>query len=192
MNNPDDFSILASANFWLEATVFAAVFSFLSPIIWKVVGRITDRVIFSLSLRTRKDTFSLRSVQNVPEEITSLKYILVKYGNDQYISSLASDSEKFQGRLRNEIYDVSTNMHGSAVSIRLRIKVHQRLGAQFKLFVECQGGPQPVVKFLKSHEGVLDISAVNHPKGTRVYFLLKRFPIVKTVEGIKNNMIYPE
>ncbi|MEE4345623.1 MAG: hypothetical protein V2I53_02455 [Paracoccaceae bacterium] len=192
MDNVTNASALGSSAFWLEATVFAAVFSFMAPIVWKAMGHITDRIIFSLSLRTRKDTFSLRAVDNVPEEITSLKYILVRYGNDKYLSSLASDSEKFQGRLRNKIHDVTTNLHGSSVSIRFQIKVHQRLGTQFKLFVECQGDPKPVVDFLSGEDGVIEPEAVSHPKGARVYFLLKRFSIVETVDGIRNNMIYPE
>lgn len=186
------FSTVGTGEFWLEASVFAAVFSFCAPIIWKVMGHSSDIAIFSLSLRTRTDAFSFTAGEGVPAEISALKYIHVRYGNDQYLSTLASDSERFHGRTRNRICKISTVRHGSSINILFDIKVHKRLGTQFKLFAECEGDGQVVVDFLKRQKGVREPDAVAHPTGTRVYFLLDRFATVETVDKLENNMIYPE
>jgi hypothetical protein len=182
-----------SLRFWLDATVFAAVFTFFAPIIWKVVGRLTDHIVLSLTLRTRKAVFNLSSVHNVPDEIRNCKYILIRYGTDQYLANLASDSERHQGRLRNKVYDVKTIRHGSSVQLFLKLRVHKRLGTQFKMFVECTGDTEPVMKFLKSQEMITCPKLETYSGVNRIYFLSKRFPVVKSIEGtFCNNMVFPQ
>lgn len=85
---------------------------------------------------------------------------------------LTSDQERHHGRLRN--------------------KVHRRLGSQFKMFVDVDGDAAPVVAYLKSHKGISAVDRNNRPGGKqRIFFLLNEHPVVETVDGFKNNMIFP-
>ena len=60
----------------------------------------------------------------------------VRFGSDQYLSSLANDQDKYEGWLRNKVlpiemrFDVSGN-----ATFTLRLPLHKRTGTQFKCFV---------------------------------------------------------
>ncbi len=124
--------------------------------------------------------------------------LLVRYGSDQYLERMASDSEKYFGRLRNEIIDVEVVRDEAAgvINFVLRLPVHQRLGTQFKCFVDVLDRTrlQAAVDFLNQSEQITDVSCSAGPRGdARIYFLLNvpGCAVVKTVEGYENNICFP-
>ena len=65
-------------------------------------------------------------------QIEGFSCMHVRFGSDRYLSSLASDQEKYEGWLRNKVlpFDVSGN-----ATFTLRLPLHKRAGTQFKCFV---------------------------------------------------------
>lgn len=71
------------------------------------------------------------------------------------------------------------------------VHVHKRIGTQFKLFVDVEGDTAPVIDYLESHENVYDIGISRNPNSVRIFFLLRDFAETETIDGFKNNMIFP-
>ena len=121
--------------------------------------------------------------------------LIVRYGTDQYVSTLASDQEKYEGRLKNEKREISINFDSSGNTIlTLVLPVHKRMGTQFKCFVEAKNEElvEPAVKFLQDCDRIRDVSVSKSIHTNRIYFLIDSFGEATTIEGFKNNMIFPE
>ncbi|MGK7652453.1 hypothetical protein ACSQ76_08565 [Roseovarius sp. B08] len=177
-----------------DTTLFIAVAS----AVWTVVNRLVQAAYFQLSLRTREFEFILEPHSGVPRNITSLNLLLIRYGNDTYLSSLASDQERHHGRLRNKVIRLSEVLPAEAGPISVKLRLHKRLGTQFKLFVEVTGDPAPVIDYLNGHDTIVDVVSKERPKLSpqepqrhRIFFLLDRLDKEKTVDGHVNNFIYP-
>lgn len=177
-----------------DTTLFIAVAS----AVWTIVSRLVQAAYFQLSLRTREFEFALEPKKGRPDNITALNLLLIRYGNDTYLSTLASDQERFHGRLRNKVIRVADGSTIDEKPIKVKLRLHKRLGTQFKFFVDVTGDPGPVIAYLESHDTVEDVSSKERPKRNpndvprhRLFFLLKRFDTEKTVDGHTNNFLYP-
>ncbi|QFT93496.1 hypothetical protein FIU86_11645 [Roseovarius sp. THAF9] len=177
-----------------DTTLFIAVAS----AVWTVVNRLVQAAYFQLSLRTREFEFILEPHSGVPQNITSLNLLLIRYGNDTYLSSLASDQERHHGRLRNTVIQLAEALPSKSAPISVKLRLHKRLGTQFKLFVEVTGDPAPVIDYLNGHETITGVTSKERPKLApqdpqrhRIFFLLDRLDKEKTVDGHVNNFIYP-
>ena len=178
----------ASVEFWLNSAILIALARFL----WGIVGRLTDKLLFALSLRTQSVEFTFEALPDRPKEIMALRCLFVRYGNDQYLRELASDQEKHHGRLRNQIRPVVVEeQEDGRVRISFTIRIHRRLGTQFKLFLDVEGETAPVEEYLARHPNVYDISKSSRPDMMRVFFLIRDFAETTTVDGFKNNIIWP-
>ena len=60
------------------------------------------------------------------------KCLIIRYGTDEYIKSMANDQEKYDGRLRNDIID---GIYDKG-KLSFNIPLHKRIGTQFKCFLE--------------------------------------------------------
>jgi hypothetical protein len=145
-----------------------------------------------LSKRTAKVEF-----EKIEDSIDKVACLLVRYGTDQYVGRLASDQEKYEGRLKNKVLPASIRIdEAGLVILTLRLPVHKRIGTQFRCFIDVSevGNLEDVKEFLESCEGIknVDISRGIRPK--RILFLLDENPfgIVETIDKITNNMIFPE
>jgi hypothetical protein len=70
--------------------------------------------------------------------------LVVRYGTDNYLSTLASDQEKFEGRLKNKIIRIETKLDGAEnANLVLKLPVHKRIGTQFKVFCGREGHEYP-------------------------------------------------
>jgi len=181
----------ASVEFWLNGALLIA----LVRAIWVVVGRITEAAIFRISLRTRTEHVRLSAWADYPAEIKGVGCLFIRHGNDTYLRHLASDQERHHGRLHNRTSPARvTHEADGSLSVEFRIRVHQRLGTQFKLFVDIAGDTAPVMAYLRRHENIHGVSAAGNDAGgrvSRIYFLLKNYATVTTIEGFENNMIWP-
>ncbi|WP_135501795.1 hypothetical protein [Roseovarius aestuariivivens] len=180
---------LGTASFWLDAAIVTAIVRF----VWTVVQRLSDALLFRLSLRTKVIEVSFEARPDVPPEIEALKYLFIRYGNDTYLRELASDQEKHHGKLQNRVYAVTVDPPLNGVRrIRVKLRVHKRLGTQFKFFVDVKGETGPVISYLESHDNIYKVEASPRPGDKkRVFFLVKDYPEIETVDGFRNNMIFP-
>jgi len=187
---------MASAEFLLDAAVLTMVLAFVSKLSWTAASEFVHRV-YARSLRKPQKHRIVVAKTTVPfqKDVAEVFCLIVRYGSDQYIEHMASDREKHDGRLLNEVLRVQVERSDDGlVSFFLDLPVHKRLGTQFKCYVDVQpGGPKDaVLEFLSSHDEIHDVSTSSSLKGgERIYFLLKKFATVTTVEGFQNNMCFP-
>lgn len=182
-----------------DATVITAAAGFFGRISWTFASWIIRVMEEKLSEKPRVIEIVVSKSDGVFDPTkTSPKCLIVRYGSDQYIERMASDSERYAGRLRNEIIniEISREVETTAINFILKLPVHQRLGTQFKCFVDVldESRLQPTVDFLNTAENIIDVSPSAGPNGnTRIFFLLKipGCAVVKTVEGYENNMCFP-
>lgn len=188
------FSSFSSLELAFDTTLFIAVAS----AVWTIVSRLVQAIYFQLSLRTRLIEFTLEPKGSVPVGINSLNLLLIRYGNDTYLSTLASDQEKFHGRLRNKVIQIAKGPLSDQKKIKVKLRLHKRLGTQFKFFVDVTGDPEPVIGYLNSHDTIEGVSSKERPKLNpadtprhRIFFLINRLDKEKTVDGHTNNFLYP-
>ena len=196
---------MGSVDFWLNSALLVTV----GRALWVVVGKLTEAAIFRAALRTTSLRVRLTAHPDHPAAITAIRLLFIRHGNDTYLQHLASDQEKHHARLRNTVLPVTVRKETGGIGIEFRIKVHNRLGTQFKLFVDVAPSRAPtldtavqdpaaqdpavqeVIAYLESHPNVHDVGVSARPDRARVFFLLRDFDDVKTVEGFRNNMIWP-
>jgi hypothetical protein len=149
-------------------------------------------------LRLQNKTYNVSL--KLKESITRDKYetlfkdisfycLLVKFGRDDYLSKMASDEERFEGRQRLERKDIRVTFdEPDRVTFVLELPIHKTLGTQFKCFAEARSIDRmpAVIEELKKCE----IEVYSYER-TRMYFLLDQFTIIDTIEKLKNNYIYP-
>ena len=127
---------------------------------------------------------------NYPEfENAQFKCLIVRYGTDEYIKLMANDQEKYDGRLRNDIIDIDYEDG----LLHFVVPLHKRIGTQFKCFLETDS-KEKAVKIIQRAEdfsGIYDLDLASSQHKNRVFFLLKDYGETKTVDGFKNNMIFP-
>jgi hypothetical protein len=184
----DSLSSFWTPELWINTTILIAV----GRALWVAVGKATEAAIFRLSLKTRRVSFRLLARGDRPEEIQSLNVLFVRHGSDKYLQHLASDQERNHGRLQNKYKKIEIKRdENDDIVFEFDIHFHKRIGTQFKLFVDVRGSAEPVVKYLGSHENVYDVGVSSNPNSIRVFFLLKDFAEIETIDGFKNNMIWP-
>ncbi|MDP3833675.1 MAG: hypothetical protein Q8Q82_06910 [Hydrogenophaga sp.] len=182
-----------------DATTITAIAGFVGRIFWKLASDFLKVTEEWLSKKPKK----IKIVIAKSDGIFNIKKVkprclIVRYGTDQYIERIASDSEKYTGRLRNTVIDISVSQSSadSAVYFTLSLPVHRRLGTQFKCFVDVldDSKKEAVINFLSQSPQISNPSTSASAHGTsRIYFLLKvpECTTVTTVEGYANNMCFP-
>ncbi len=137
-------------------------------------------------------------------EVAEIKCLTIRYGTDDYLERMASDQERFEGRTRLIVdtfrfpLDAETRTYRGTVSLR----VHRRLGTQFKLFIEGKDDRQAesIRMLLSSLDGVEEVTRSDYGPRPKVWFLLRKFHIVSTYTGdaalrdeerIRNNFYFP-
>jgi hypothetical protein len=127
--------------------------------------------------------------------ISQFYCLLVRYGTDSYIERLASDEERYEGRLRLKLIPVEVQFDATGeVFFVLKLPVHKRLGTQFKCFAVVAQLEQveKVVEILKACNHVKDVKQSDSQYKNRIYFLLDHFAVVDSVDNIKNNFVYAQ
>lgn len=192
----------------LVSIFLTAAIGFIAKISSAAAVKIINSIRCWYSLVEKHNTFILSSGY-FPFDLSKVKahYLFVRYGTDNYIQKLASDSERYEGRLRNEVkpVEILTNGQGKT-ELRFSIKVHKRLGVQFKCFFEVvedqdENTKQEVKNFLDKCAGEGTISdptwSCSFLHKNRIFFILRgengeEIACTTTVDGQENNMCYPE
>jgi hypothetical protein len=185
----------------IQIITLSPFITFLTNMVWFWASLLWKELLHRWSARSTVYPFTLTRAatkdryDKIKHLITGFSCLVVRYGTDQYVSTLASDQEKYEGRLKNEVRPINIHIGqvGDATFI-LRLPIHKRIGTQFKCFatVKDESSLSTVQAFLNECEGVKDAQVSKSVKSNRIYFLVERFAVVKTIDGIDNNMILPE
>ena len=181
----------------LSAGVLTALAGFVGRVAWSG-ATVALGWLHGWHLRTvQRHTVALARKQlPFDHQILKPQCLIVRYGTDLYVEHLASDREKHDGRLQNRRIAVPITAHpDGSTTFRLRIPVHKRLGTQFKCFVDVQDPSKAteVLEFLSDCHSIVSpehSSSPLYPK--RIYFLLRAFDVVESIDKHKNNMCFPE
>lgn len=140
----------------------------------------------------------------LPDEVP-IFCLIVRYGADEYLEKLASDQERYEGRLRLEILKskLKLDRESCTYSGTVPLKVHRRLGTQFKLFfeVEDDAAAARYVAALEAMDDIIaEVSTSSYGPKTKVWFLLEKYHITNIVDSgvrregkgpTRNNFYYP-
>lgn len=154
--------------------------------------RATRDEVYEVALSREMSKERFQTLQVISEGVYCL---LIRYGSDPYIEKLASDQERYEGRLKNAVIkiDARRDDEGNAI-FTLRLPVHKRIGTQFKCFAVAKDAASipALVEFLKNCERVHSVSPSQGVDAKRIYFLLDRFAPTTSVDGWENNIALPE
>jgi hypothetical protein len=177
-----------------ELLLNTAILALVFRVIWSSLSEIFNRMRQLLSRRVRIYEIDLNQYNLKSDSNVDFCCLLIRYGTDSYLKSLASDGDKFDGRLQNKILPITlANLDKRDTRLILRLPVHQRIGTQFKCFAEVRNPKdmEAVHNELKGCERIHGISVSSSQFRNRIYFLLKDFGTSKSVDGIENNICYP-
>jgi len=159
---------------------------------------------YFLSIEVVFDKFS-KILEDIRNKELEFGYSLIRYGRDDVISkSQLSDQDREVVKLLNIAIKrpwVVTRIEESTgkVIVTHYIPIHRRWGTQFKLFVDVKNITKlELIKNILEKEGVekADVAVSGR---VRIFYLLPKYSvkagriaIVKSLEGIKNNFLYPQ
>lgn len=192
----DFVSSLLTPEALLSASVLTAIVGFVGRMAWSGATAVL-RWFHSWRLRSVQSHTIALAKTRLPFDASLIAphCLVIRYGTDKYIQHMASDRERHDGRLQNRKLKVPVTLNADGfANFKLRIPIHKRLGTQFKCFVDIKDETKvgEVMDFLARCPSVLEpevSSSAFHR--TRIFFLLKDFAILSTVDGLKNNMCYP-
>ena len=188
MNNLPDSLLLESLILGALATVLTAVIR----IVWAGSSWLIERAVFLLSRSLTHHVIYLGPVEAFPPGIR-FSVLIIRFGTDQYISTMASDRERLVGRLQLKIYPAEVRGKKDGAYLSFKVPVHKRLGSQFKVFADVEPGVdlEEIMQVFNANEEIHEVSISDSKFDRRIYFLLKDYAQTQTVDGPVNNFIYP-
>jgi hypothetical protein len=197
----DAFKQVFSATILTQILAGSAVITAAINVIWFCTSSLISRFLHWWNAKSKvcqidfSRGINKANYEKLTKLISGFYCLVVRYGTDQYVGSLASDQERYEGRLKNEKRKISVRFDdkGNAI-LTLNLPVHKRMGTQFKCFAEAKGDEfvEETVAFLKNCDRIREVSVSKSIHTSRIYFLLDRFDEVTTIEGFKNNIVLPE
>lgn len=168
--------------------LLAPIAAFLIPIFWNFAS-IPISFLRELAMNSPSLVEMEFELSDPCLDKAQFKCLLVRYGTDEYIRSMASEQEKYDGRLRNKMIDCLYE-NGK---LSFTIPVHKRIGSQFKCFMEVpsESEARDIIEKQSKLKEIYDLSHSSSQNRNRIYFLLRDYGETVTVDGLKNNMIYP-
>jgi len=192
---PTTIASLLSSIALKEVVLNSSILTVVIRVAWAVASDILARV---RQFRMRKaQTYTIPLGPYHPEFEGQVEFycLLIRYGTDSYIRFMASDTEKYDGRLQNRVIPISVSRQGEAgAQFEIRLPVHRRIGTQFKCFAEAKDPSKiPWLEgVLAQCDRVHDVSRSSSQFRNRLYFLLSDFGTTETVDEITNNMCFPQ
>lgn len=131
----------------------------------------------------------------VRRAIRGWRIMVVRYGTEEYLRSLAGEADRHIGRPRHSSSGMRLSLSASGEAIlRWSLPVHRRMGTQFRCFVVTRkgaGGLSVLADILKLYDEI-EVLQPDLPERKRIYFLLSHFPVIASAEGVRNNYVAPE
>jgi hypothetical protein len=192
---------------WSRQTLYQVLLgsAFVAAVInvtWFVISGILKFLVRRANRRVKNHTFILgqsitrRKFERLKQDILGFHCLIVRYGTDDYLRHIASDQDRYEGRLQLKIRKINIDFDNSDRAIfSLKLPIHKRLGTQFKCFVVARSVDRvpAVISILKGCEHVSDVRKSASYFEVRIYFLVNHFTVVETITpNLKNNYIFPE
>jgi hypothetical protein len=186
----------------LRTLLASTVLTVLINLVWFVTSGVLTWITRRLKVRVKSHNFILGEgitrvdYENFAREVSGFYCLLVRHGTDDYISRMANDQERFEGRQQLKVHQVSVSFDSQNLAIfEITLPIHKSLGTQFKCFVAARSIDRvpAIIATLEKCEHVSDVKQSDSYHRDRVYFLLDRFFVVDTITaGVRNNYIFPE
>jgi hypothetical protein len=185
----------------LGLMIDAAVVVAVACVVWNAVmliGRAIAEMLEANGVKQRliiARGLTRHDFDQVRKSIRGWRLMVVRYGTDDYLRSLASDADRYVGRPRRASSGMSLKLSASGEAIlRWSLPVHPRLGTQFRCYVVTRkgAGGLAVLSDILKHYDEIEVLPSDLPDRRRVYFLLKHFEEITTAEGARNNYVAPE
>lgn len=184
------FSQLSTKDLFLNTAILAVVFKS----IWMLLTELVQHIRHLFSKRITTYQIELGPYHPEFDGVINFYCLIIRFGTDSYLQGLASESDKFDGRLQNKVIPINIRKtaNGTAQCV-LNLPVHLRIGTQFKCFAEVNSSADlnTALASLEACERIYDVSKSSSQFRHRVYFLLKDFSVCQSVDKINNNMCFP-
>src|SRR5258708_10576286 len=173
-----------------QIMIGSAVVTTVINVTWFLISSALTQIARWAKLRVKSHDFILgegitrAKYENLEREISGFHCLLVRYGTDEYISRIANDQERFEGRQQLKVRRVSASFDSNNRAIfDLKLPIHKSLGTQFKCFVVARSLDRvpAIVAILEKCEHASDVKQSYVYYRDRVYFLLDRFAVVDTI-----------
>jgi hypothetical protein len=193
--------------FWSLRTLYHIMLgsAFVATVInvtWFLISSLVGYIVRRAHWRVRTHTFVLgeavtrKEYDNLSRDILDFWCLIVRYGTDEYISKMASDQERFEGRQQLKLRRIPVQFDkNNKPKFVLQLPIHKRMGTQFKCFVVARDVEKvpAIIATLNKCEHVSDIKQSDSYHRDRVYFLLDQFFVIGTITpGVRNNFVFPE
>ena len=169
---------------------------------WFVISSVLTWITRWLRLRTKSHDFVLgntitrQKYEELSQDISGFYCLFVRYGSDDYLMKMASDEERYEGRLRLKLIPIEVKFNEKDQAVfTLTLTIHKSLGTQFKCFAQARSIERvpAVIERLKKCEHASMPRQSDSYHRDRIYFLLDQFVQIPTVDpAVTNNYIFPE
>ncbi len=187
--------IIKDKNFWTGSVVGIALFKLIEKIFSDTINFLSLRAKYIFNTIKYSEIFTITNIP--PKMARSIKPALIisRFGNDEFLQKTANEKEKLEMGLLNKVkYLKHEYSHEKLeLTIYFKINIHKKFGTQFKMFLDFYNDKYlaTVNKILEKQTDFTNISKSESYK-ERLYFILEKYRVVKTSEGIDNNFIYLE
>jgi hypothetical protein len=171
---------------WVVWSILRFVFTTASDLF--DVSQSKQRIVIARGL-TRHD------FEQVRKGVRAWRLLLVRYGSDEYLRTMAGDADRQAGRTRYDVINMKLALSNiGEVTLSWSLPIHRRLGTQFRCYIDIRDGGSggEVLTGMLRHYDEIEVLTAEVTNPTRVYFLLKRFRAVIGADGQKQNIVLPE
>ena len=171
---------------WMVWTILGYVFATASELF--DVSTSKQKIVIARGL-TRHDFDQIR------KGVRAWHLLLVRYGSDEYLRTMAGEADKQAGRTRYEIIGMKISLSPiGEVILQWKLPVHRRLGTQFRCYIDIRadGAGTEVLTGMLRHYDEIEVLTSEVGTPTRVYFLLRRYRTVASADGGRQNIVLPE
>jgi len=147
-----------------------------------------------LDTEVRRKTIEIEGIPDHVYEVIESKYLLVRFGNNEFLEQDPSPSDKRKMKVRNTEFSVETEYRelDRTIEATVPFRLHRKLPTEFKLFVEVEDPAElETVKTAFESSPSCASASISGSIDDRVYVVLERFETTTTPEGFRNNVVYP-
>ena len=169
--------------------------------VWTILGYVfaTASEMFDVATSKQKIVIARgltrHDFEQIRKGVRAWHLLLVRYGSDDYLRTMAGEADKQAGRTRYDIIKMRLALSPiGEVTLSWKLPVHRRLGTQFRCYIDIRAdgtGTEVLTGMLRHYDEIEVLaSEVGVPK--RVYFLLRRYRTVASADGGRQNIVLPE
>ncbi len=175
--------------------------TFLVWVVWNILRYVFSTAADMLDVTTSKQRIVIargltrHDYEQVRKGIRAWHLLLVRYGTDEYLRTMAGEADRHAGRTRYDVIKMKLALSPTGeVTLSWSLPVHRRLGTQFRCYIDIRAGGAggEVLTGMLRHYDEIEVLPSEVAEPTRVYFLLKKFRTVPSADGGRQNIVLPE